>query len=309
MSFIKSRKHASAPAALGLLIAALPLHAQQAAPTPAASASSAHTLPAVKATGRAENDYKADAVSSPKFTQPLVDTPQTITVIKKEILQQQQATTLTEALRNTPGITMLMGENGNTATGDSIFMRGFDTSGSIFVDGIRDLGTVTRDTFNVESIEVVKGPAGTDNGRGSPTGYVNLVTKLPTLEEFGTGSVAAGTGSRKRATVDLNKPLDIGIPGSAVRLNVMGQDFGGIDRDVVQYKSWGIAPSLALGLGTPTRTFIYALHTRQDNIPDGGIPTIGMPGFYNAIFDPTARPGDANDPGNTATPPTVTANR
>ncbi|MDZ4261070.1 MAG: TonB-dependent receptor plug domain-containing protein, partial [Pseudomonadota bacterium] len=106
--------------------------------------------------------YKAEKVSSPKFTQPLVDTPQTIVVVKKELFQQQAATTLSEALRNTPGITMLMGENGNTATGDSIFMRGFDTQGSIYVDGIRDLGSISRDTFNTEQVEIAKGPSGVD---------------------------------------------------------------------------------------------------------------------------------------------------
>src|SRR5207344_771471 len=104
--------------------------------------------------------YKADTVSSPKFTQPLVDTPQTITVIKHEVLEQQGPTSLSEALRNTPGITLQLGENGNTQTGDSVYMRGFDTSASIFVDGVRDLGSITRDTFNIDSVEVVKGPSG-----------------------------------------------------------------------------------------------------------------------------------------------------
>src|SRR5687768_14476906 len=123
----------------------------------------------------AEESAKVDEVSSPKFTQPLLDTPQTIAVISSKVLQQQQSTTLSEALRNTPGVTFLLGENGNTATGDSIFMRGFDTQGSIFIDGIRDLGTITRDTFNTEQVEVAKGPAGPDNGRGAASGYINLV--------------------------------------------------------------------------------------------------------------------------------------
>ena len=126
-------------------------------------------------------------VASPKFTQDLVDTPQTIAVVSKEVLQQQGATTLSQALRNTPGVTFLLGENGNTATGDSIFMRGFDTQGSIFIDGIRDLGAVSRDTFNTEQVEIAKGPAGPDYGRGAASGYVNLVSKLPTLENSALG--------------------------------------------------------------------------------------------------------------------------
>ncbi|MGV8838174.1 TonB-dependent receptor plug domain-containing protein, partial [Cellvibrio sp.] len=139
-----------------------------------------------------ESAYKAEKASSPKFTQPLVDTPQTIVVVKKELFQQQAATTLSEALRNTPGITMLMGENGNTATGDSIFMRGFDTQGSIYVDGIRDLGSISRDTFNTEQVEIAKGPAGVDNGRGAASGYVNLSSKMANQEDAITGNVTGG---------------------------------------------------------------------------------------------------------------------
>ena len=125
--------------------------------------------------------YKVDTASSPKFTAPLLDTPQTITVIPKELLDDQGLGSLADALRNTPGITFTLGENGNTTAGDSITMRGFDTAGSIFLDGVRDLGAVSRDTFNTEQIEIVKGPSGSDNGRGAPSGYINMSSKQPTL--------------------------------------------------------------------------------------------------------------------------------
>lgn len=229
-----------------------------------------------------EPSYKADKVSSPKFTQPLVDTPQTIVVVKKELFQQQAATTLSETLRNTPGITMLMGENGNTATGDSIFMRGFDTQGSIFVDGIRDLGSISRDTFNTEQVEIAKGPAGVDNGRGAASGYINLSSKLATLEDAVTGSLSGGSGDYKRATVDVNRALG---NNSAIRVNLLKQDAGVAGRDVVENNFEGLAASLALGLQTETRTYINYLSMKQSGVPDGGIPTIGVEGFYNAIFD------------------------
>ena len=157
MRYIQSRKHAAVRqprhrSTVALAAAALALPGAvlaQSAAAPAAAASQARTeatLPTVKVQAAApENDFKADVVSSPKFTQPIVDTPQTITVIKKELLQQQAATSLSEALRNTPGVTMQLGENGSTQTGDSINLRGFDSSQSIFVDGIRDLGAVSRD--------------------------------------------------------------------------------------------------------------------------------------------------------------------
>src|SRR6218665_287100 len=209
MAYIVSRKKAAHPlpsrlthttAALALMAPVLAL-AQQSEPS--------SSLSAVKVKATAENDYKADKSSSPKITQPLVDTPQTITVIKKELLLEQGATTLSEALRNTPGITFQMGENGNTQTGDSIFMRGFDTQNSIFVDGIRDIGTYSRDVFNLEQVEVVKGPVGADIGRGAPTGYINLATKVPTLTDANSGTLTLGMAETKRRTLDLNPALPL----------------------------------------------------------------------------------------------------
>lgn len=230
----------------------------------------------------AEATPKVDEVSSPKFTQPLLDTPQTIAVISSQVLQQQQSTTLSQALRNTPGVTFLLGENGNTATGDSIFMRGFDTQGSIFVDGIRDLGTISRDTFNTEQVEVAKGPSGPDNGRGAASGYINMATKVPLADNFSRSTISYGTGENSRVTGDLNYSFE--GAGAALRLNAMVQD-GGVDgRDEVERNSWAVAPSLALGLGSDTRAFFYLLHTKQDNRPDGGVPTIGLDGFFNAAF-------------------------
>lgn len=282
MAHIKSRKHSDAristsqAAAMSLALASLSVYAAEPAPVPAAPTEG--TLPAVSVKAKRENEYKAEKASSPKFVKPLLDTPQTITVIKKEVLQDQGAVSLSEALRNVPGITFTLGENGNTTTGDSIFMRGFDTSGSIFIDGIRDLGTITRDVFNIEQVEVVKGPSGSDNGRGSPTGYINMSSKAPTLENFNNGSATVGSANRVRLTADLNRNFDVGLPGTALRVNVMTDQGDKVGRDVAENKRFGIAPSLAFGLGTPTRATVSYLHMEQDNIPDGGIPAIGFPG-------------------------------
>ena len=294
MAHIKSRKHPigrrlNCSAAVALAVMALPgaVYAQQSSDD---AAKKAETLPQITVQGASPDNYKADTVASPKFTQPLIDTPQTISVIKKELFQQQNATTLTEALRNTPGVSLQLGENGNTQSGDSIFLRGFDTSSSIFVDGIRDLGGISRDTFNIDQIEVVKGPSGSDNGRGASSGYVNLVSKGAQLDNFSLGSVTVGTDSRYRATADLNRKLDLDMPGSAFRLNVMDQDYGVPGRDGVKSKRWGIAPSLSLGLGTPTRTTLNYLHLEQNNIPDGAVSTFGL---KNYIFTATQQPGPA----------------
>jgi len=279
---IKSRKHAQSrfnqhmSAALAAMLLPVAAHAVAAADE---QAQAPQTLSEVKVQGAAEDTFKADRAVSAKYTEKLVDTAQTITVIKKELIEQQGAVSLTEALRNTPGVgAFFLGENGNTNTGDAIFMRGFDTSGSIYVDGVRDVGSITRDIFNIEQIDVLKGPAGTDNGRSAPTGSINLVSKRPQLEDAYLGSVTAGSGKQKRVTADVNQVIDADS-GTAFRLNALVQDSGNAARDVVENKRWAVAPSLAFGLNGPTRFYLNYLHVKQDNIPDGGVLTIGLPGY------------------------------
>ena len=217
--------------------------------------------------------------SNPKFTEPLVDTPQTVVVVPQLVIEQQGATSLSDVLRNTPGITFAAGEGGNVASGDSFFMRGSDASGNIFVDGVRDTGAYTRDVFNLEQVEIAKGPAGADNGRGGTSGYVNLASKAPRLESFASGTAGYGSAARARATFDVNRPVENSpVRGTAFRLNAMWQDGGTPGRDSVTSKSWGLSPSLALGLGTPTRVTLAASYLEQDNVPDSGLPIVAAPG-------------------------------
>ncbi|MDE1962784.1 MAG: catecholate siderophore receptor Fiu [Xanthomonadaceae bacterium] len=297
MAFITARKHTLPTTAALLAGIAVAQTAGAVDMDTDAQIAQARTLPGLKVKANRAPDYRVDTLSSPKFTQPLLDTPQTITVISKELLQEQGATTLTEALRNSPGVgTFYVGENGSTSTGDAIYMRGFDTSSSIFVDGVRDLGSISRDVFNIEQVEVTKGPDGTEYGRTAPTGAVNLVSKQPELGHGVTASVSYGSGQHKRSTADWNQQTG---EHSAFRLNVMGQNSGVPGRDRVKNDRWGVAPSLAFGIGTPTRVYLDALHVKQTNVPDGGVSTIGLPGYTSP--DPS-RPyiGDAPkvDPGN-----------
>ena len=299
MSHIKSRKHTFSRAASPQSLTAASLLASFALGAPMmASAQAGGPSPDLQTTDldqiRVEGErikaYSGE-LSSPKYTQPLVDTTQTINVIGSDLFNEQGATTLTEALRNSPGVgTFYVGENGNTTTGDSVYLRGFDTSGSIFVDGVRDLGSISRDVFNVEQIEVAKGPAGTDHGRTAPTGAINLVTKHPFLRDRMSGQVSVGTEDQKRITADWTRTFG---DGNAFRLNLMAQDSGVPGRDVVENKRWGVAPSLGFGLDSATRIYIDLLHVQQENLPDGGVPTIGLPGYSSP--DPT-RPELASAP-------------
>ena len=244
-------------------------------------------LPKISVSGAGEEDtgIKAERVESAKFTQPLLDTPQTVTVIRKEVILQQGAASLTDTLRNVPGITFQLGENGNTQSGDTIFMRGFDSQNSIFLDGIRDLGAAVRDVFNVEQIEIFKGPAGADNGRGATSGYINLASKLPNQTDATSGTASFGTNERKRLTADWNQAIG---DSAAFRVNVLGLDGGVAGRDYIERQSWGIAPSIALGLGTDTRFYAFAQHIKQDNTPDGTVPAIGVADWANPILGASA---------------------
>ena len=279
MAVIQSRKH-NRSSQLLMLATALPMGLSAQAATDVA-ASEGQTLPKVTVSAtHKDHSYKADSVSMGKYTQPLVDTPQTVSVIKKELLKDQGATTLAEALRNTPGVTMQLGENGNTASGDTFYMRGFSTESSIFVDGVRDMGAITRDTFNIEQVEVVKGSGAAEVGRGISSGFINTETKLPHSKDSREVGVSFNTAEQKRVTADINQTLD---KQSALRLNLMWQDGGVESRDVIENNSYAVAPSFAYGLGTDTRFYLYSQHVRQDNIPDGGLPTIGMDGYQRAV--------------------------
>ncbi len=246
---------------------------------PVVYAQEAPVLNEVKIQAALDVPYKAEKSSSSKLTQPLVDTPKTVQVLKKEMLKEQGSASLMEALRNTSGITMQLGENGNTAAGDTFQMRGFSGQSSTFVDGVRDLGAVSRDVFNIEQVEVVKGAGGADVGRGASAGYINLISKLPTLEQANDISLSVGTADKKRLTIDSNSVVN---DSTALRLNMMLQESNAEERKEVSSKHMAIAPSLAFGLDSPTKVYIYSQHTRQDNVPDGGVPTIGMDGFYNS---------------------------
>lgn len=214
------------------------------------------------------------AVSSPKFTAPLVDTPQTISVIPKEIFNQQGAASLADVLSNTPGITFLAGEGGNVSGSNSLVMRGFDATGSIFIDGVRDSGNYSRDIYNLEQVEIVKGPAG-DNGRGTAAGYINLSTKSPVSQNFATATASYGFDEydsidRQRATLDVNRSTDALVKGSAVRVNVLAQDSGVAGRDYAEKKTIGVATSAIFGLGTPTRVTVAYQHDEQADRPEFG---------------------------------------
>lgn len=225
---------------------------------------------------------ESPTLASPRYTEPLRNIPQTIAVIPKEIISQQGATTLTDVLRNVPGLTLTAGEGG-VAAGDNLSIRGNSARNDIFVDGVRDLNPQSRDPFNLESVEVTKGPTSAITGRGSAGGAINLNNKTPNLAKLLGGNVTFGNADTRRATLDANAPLGrLGLgERTAFRFNGLWHESGVAGRNVTEANRWGVAPSLAFGLGTPTRFTAGYYKLKQDNIPDYGIPWV--PATNNAL--------------------------
>jgi catecholate siderophore receptor len=216
-----------------------------------------------------EDEIKVDRVQSPKATAPLLDTPQTITVISNQTIRQQNLLTLRDALQTIPGITFGAGEGGG-GFGDSINLRGYSASNDITQDGVRDSAQYSRtDPFNLQQIEVYNGANSAYSGSGSVGGTINLVSKVPQAENLTVLEAGVGTDNYYRATVDSNWRASDFI---AVRLNGMfhRNDYPG--RDVERYKRWGFAPSVTLGIDSPTRLTLSYLHQEDNNTPTYGVP-------------------------------------
>ena len=214
--------------------------------------------------------FTADQSSLDKLTRPLLDTPQSVSVINGDLLRERGTTNLNDALRNLPGISLGAGEfswQGNNPT-----IRGFLARNDMFLDGMRDFGSYYRDAFDYEQLEVLSGPSSIYFGRGSTGGAINQVSKSPFLRERMMASVGAGTDNTRRATIDYNRPLEDMGPGAAARFNAMAHYANVADRDVGKQRRYGLAPSLALGLGTPTRMTLSYLHESANDIPDYGVP-------------------------------------
>jgi catecholate siderophore receptor len=239
-----------------------------------AEAQTADTLlPTVSVEGAAaptrNSGYQTSMPSLDKLTQPLLDTPQSISVVPRQLLDDQGVTTLRDALRDVPGVSLAAGEGGQQ--GDNLSIRGFNAQNDFYLDGMRDFGSYSRDPFNLQSVEVLKGPASVLFGRGSTGGIINQVSKQATLAPVTIGTLSFGTDGTKRTTIDMDRAVS-GTTGTAVRLNAMVDDAGVAGRDVARNRRFGIAPQIAFGLGSDTRLKLSYLHQQGYDTPDYGIP-------------------------------------
>ncbi len=247
------------------------------APMAARAAEEAPAVPApqvsevvVSARGGAQ---QARTGLSTSVTPTVQDTPQVVNVVPQELIREQKITTLEQALRDVPGITVAIGEGG-TLAGDQFKIRGLDASSDIYTDGLRDFGVYTRDSFDYQEVQVLKGPSGAMFGRGTTGGAIDTISKQPdATRSFVDVDGQVGTGRYYRATVDANQKIN---DTTAFRLNLMGTSAGVTGRNVVESDRWGVAATAGFGLGTSTTLIVNYLHQTDDRIPDYGI-IIGNP--------------------------------
>ncbi|MFC4168668.1 TonB-dependent receptor [Teichococcus aestuarii] len=232
-------------------------------------------LPTVDVQGTAPANTLQRAAPVSRLPGSVQDTPQVINVIPREVLEQQNVTTLEQALRNVPGITASIGEGNGGVNGDQFRIRGFAAQNDIYTDGLRDFGAYTRDAFTYEDVSVIKGPSGFALGNGTVGGAVAVGLRTPRLGNSYSATATGGSGPYARGTLDINQQIG---ETTALRLNLMGQSSEVVGRDGVDSRRWGIAPSIAFGLGTDTTLTLHYQHYEYDNATDSGIPVVTAPG-------------------------------
>ena len=228
--------------------------------------------------------YKAKTSGDERHTRPLAETPQTIQVLTAASIADSGQTDLKQILGAQPGITLGTGENGNMF-GDNYVVRGQSAKSDVFVDGLRDPGMSTRESFAVEQIEITKGPNSSFAGRGSAGGAINAITKQATLDyDFTRFSLGAGTDSFQRYTADVNKAINDSL---AVRINALWADQDVPDRDPASRERKGVAVS---GLYEASENLSVVLDyygaRGEDEYPDTG--------SYLVNSQPNRRPSRSN---------------
>lgn len=231
-------------------------------------------LPTIKVEAGAEapqDGYRATTTRVGKTLQDPHDIPQAVTTVTNQMMEDQQVSSLKDALRNVAGLTFNAAEGGRA--GDNMMLRGFYTFGDIYLDGIRDTAQYNRETFYLEQVDVLRGAGAMLFGRGQAGGVINLVSKAPYLRDKGKITGSIGMYGYYELTGDFNKQITDTI---AFRFNGMKRFDGGWrknpaanDRPTVERD--GVAVSLGMGLNTDNELILSHIYTTVDDKPDYGV--------------------------------------
>ncbi len=241
------------------------------APVPALAQSAGDTtLQEINVQGSRQPGFRTDETRSATRTDtPLRDIPQFINEVPQSVIRSQGATTLSDALRNAPGISYAAAEGGTQAN-QVFFLRGFPMNQDIYIDGVRDMGEYNRDLFATESVEVLKGPSALLFGRGGSGGLINQTSKTADLLTRKEVDLTVGSFSQRRLTGDLNLRL---TEGSSVRLLALEEDSGSY-RFPQGVKKTGFAPSAWFRLGNSTEATLSYYYLKTSDVTDYGQPTL-----------------------------------
>lgn len=237
------------------------------APVTYAAEAEADQSSSIIVTGVHLNDgYVPKETGAAKIAIPLKDLPQSVAVVPSEVLRDQRALSLQDALKNVPGVAFSHGDGQR----DQVAIRGFTAIADQYVDGFRDDGLYFRDLSNVERVEVIKGPAAVLYGRGSSGGLINRVTKKPNVDLIG-GAFTYGSKGIARGEMDIGQ-FDA---QSGVGFRVTGalEDSDSF-RDQQFTKRVALAPSLLLGEGKDTSILVQVDYLKDRRLTDFGIPAI-----------------------------------
>jgi len=210
--------------------------------------------------------YKTNTISSAtKTLTELRDTPQSITVLPKERLRDQSLTSIAEVLNYVPGMMSHQGENNR----DQAVIRGVSSSADFFLNGVRDDVQYFRDLYNVQRVEILKGPNAMIFGRGGGGGVINRVGKEPQSSPLREFTLQAGSFKNRRVTADVNQPLSKTVAARGNALYEASDSF----RDFVYRNRYGINPTLTFSPSSATQlTFGYE-HFYDSRTADRGIPS------------------------------------
>jgi catecholate siderophore receptor len=251
------------------------------------------SLPEVRVRGTQDSGFRPESTGNATRTEtPLRDIPQIVNIVPQEVIRSQGATSLGDALRNVPGISYAAPEGGTQAN-NVYYLRGFPSGGDLFLDGIRDIGEYNRDLFNVEQVEVLKGPSSLLFGRGSTGGIIHQQSRTPTLWPIKELGLMLGSEEKKRLTADLNVKTG---ESNAFRLNALVED-SGYYRYPQDVEKLGVAPSLRLGIGGSTDVTLSYYYLKTRDVTDYGQPTLFTAGtgfFGLAPVSPKTYYGFAN---------------
>lgn len=227
-------------------------------------------LPEIQVVGASQDGFSTQRVTTTKSDKPLFETPQSISVVTRELLDARQATTIDEAIETVAGVTSsILGRRG----WDDFSIRGQVASDTMYLDGLRigQANWIAQEVFGAERLEVVKGPASIYFGQVTPGGTVNVVSKRPFQEAFNQVGFTFGSHGYVQGTFDINRPLNSENGKAAIRINGMAMNSDD-PTDGVWSKNRYIAPSISLDFGARTDFTILAAVNQRNYVRQQGLP-------------------------------------